>query len=183
MDTNGRAPNFQTVTMGNIHFNSLIFMFSQILVHEKTEDKLPESITVDKWSVVSNINNKFFTLDQIETASATVQTYVENNHNLPTTINIGMTTVTRAQFLQLLTAAIQNANGNLLTSFIKSTYTEPPTPSENITDPTFSNEDYIKLAKDVNEFMYANGRGPNYKATTHGNIQYQTLVYMFQPTG
>lgn len=179
MDTNGRAPNFQTVTMGNIRFNSLVFMFSQILAYEKTEEILPQSITVDKWSVVSNVNNKFFTLDQIETAAATVQSYVETNHNLPTTISIGTTTVTRAQFLQLLTAAVQNANGNLLTSFIKATYDEPPTPSENITDPTFSNADYIKLAKDVNEFMYANGRGPNYKATTHGNIQYQTLVYMF----
>jgi len=179
MDTNGRAPNFQTVTMGNIRFNSLVFMFSQILAYEKTEEILPQSITVDKWSVVSNVNNKFFTLDQIETAAATVQSYVETNHNLPTTISIGTTTVTRAQFLHLLTTAVQNANGNLLTSFIKATYDEPPTPSENITDPTFSNEDYIKLAKDVNEFMYANGRGPNYKATTHGNIQYQTLVYMF----
>jgi len=179
MDTNGRAPNFQTVTMGNIRFNSLVFMFSQILAYEKTEEILAQSITVDKWSVVSNVNNKFFTLDQIETAAATVQSYVETNHNLPTTISIGTTTVTRAQFLQLLTAAVQNANGNLLTSFIKATYDEPPTPSENITDSTFSNADYIKLAKDVNEFMYANGRGPNYKATTHGNIQYQTLVYMF----
>ncbi len=179
MDTNGRAPNYQTVTMGNIRYESLVFMYSQMLSYESNEDKLPASITVDKWSVVSNTSNTFFTLDQIKTAAANVQSYVETNHDLPTNISIGTTTVTRAQFLQLLTTAIQNANDSLLTSFFKATYSEPPTPSESITDPTFNKKDYLGVVKDVMAFMYTNGRGPNYKTTTHGNIQYQNLIYMF----
>lgn len=178
MDTNGRAPNYQNTTLGNIRYDSLVFMYSQILNYHSTEDRLPESITIDKWSVVSNANNTFFTLDQIKTAAANVQSYVETNHNLPTTINIGSTTVSRAQFLHLLTTAVLNANDSLLTSFIKSTYNEPPSPSESITDPTFNRTEYLSLANDVMVFMYANGRAPNYKATPHGNIQYQSLIYM-----
>lgn len=179
MDTNGRAPNYQTITLGNVRYESLVFMYSQILAYESTEDKLPESITVDKWGVVSNTSNTFFTLDQIKTAAANVQSYVESHHDLPATIDIGTTSISRAKFLQLMTTAVQNANGSLLTSFFISNYTEPPTPSESITDPTFNKEDYISLANDVMVFMYANNRGPNYKATSHGNIQYQSLIYMF----
>lgn len=179
MDTNGRAPNYQTTSLGNIRYESLVFMFSQILNYYSTEKKLPQNITVDKWSVVSNANKPFFTVNQIKSAAGTVQSYVESNHALPTNVNISGTAVTMPQFLQLETTTVLNINKNLFTSLVLGTYDSPPSPSESITNRTFNKTDYLSLANDVIAFMYANGRAPNYKTTSHGNIQYQTLVYMF----
>ncbi|MCE5214782.1 MAG: right-handed parallel beta-helix repeat-containing protein, partial [Methanobacterium sp.] len=179
MDNNGRAPNYQTTIMGNIRFESLVFMFSQIMDYYSIEERLPSNITVNKWSVVSNINNPFFTLDQIKSAAATVQSYIEINHTIPNYVNISGITVTMPQFLQLAASAVINIDETSLTSYVLGTYNSPPNPSENIINKTFSKEDYISLANEVITFMYTNGRAPNYKASSHGNIQYQTLIYIF----
>ncbi len=179
MDTNGRAPNYQTITMGNIRFESLVFMFSQIMDYYSTEGNLTPNITVNKWSLISNTNKPFFSLDQIKSAAATVQSYIEVNHAIPNNVNISGIAVTMPQFLQLAASAILNIEEISLTSFVLGTYNSPPNPSEDITNRTFSKKDYISLANDVITFMYINGRAPNYKASSHGNIQYQTLIYMF----
>jgi parallel beta-helix repeat protein len=179
MDTNGRAPNYQTSIMGNIRFESLVFMFSQIMDYYSTEKNLPPNITINKWSLISNTNKPFLSLEQIKNAAATVQYYIETNHTIPNNVNISGITVTMPQFLQLAASAVINIEEISLTSFVLGTYNSPPNPSEDITNRTFSKEDYTSLANDVIAFMYANGRAPNYKASSHGNIQYQTLIYMF----
>ncbi len=58
MDTNGRAPNYvtQTSTGSTIRYESLIYMFSQILNYYNTNKSLPSNITVNPWTIVTNPN-------------------------------------------------------------------------------------------------------------------------------
>ena len=58
MDKNGRAPNYvtQTSTGKTIRYESMIYMFSQILSYYNTNKALPSSITVKSWATVTKPN-------------------------------------------------------------------------------------------------------------------------------
>jgi hypothetical protein len=44
--TNGRAPNYASSSLGNIRYESLVYAYSKILDFYKTNDRLPNSVTV-----------------------------------------------------------------------------------------------------------------------------------------
>ena len=56
MDKNGRAPNYvtQTSTGKTIRYESMIYMFSQVLNYYNTNKALPSSITVKSWATVTS---------------------------------------------------------------------------------------------------------------------------------
>ena len=59
MDKNGRAPNYvtQTSTGKTIRYESMIYMFSQVLNYYNTNKALPSSITVKSWATVTSNSN------------------------------------------------------------------------------------------------------------------------------
>ena len=59
MDKNGRAPNYvtQTSTGKTIRYESMIYMFSQVLSYYNTNKALPSSITVKSWTTVTSNPN------------------------------------------------------------------------------------------------------------------------------
>lgn len=180
MDSNGRAPNYQGTSLGNIRYESLVYMYSLILACYSKKNELPQNITITPWSSISNAKAAFFTVDQINDAAKTVQSYVESNHSLPINLTISGKQVTMPQFLQLETIALLNINNTLYTSIILGNYDTPPTPSENISSGgNLTKTNYLNLASDIVSFMYANGRAPNYKATDIGKIRFESMVYLY----
>ncbi len=59
MDTNGKAPNYatQTSTGSTIRFESLVYMYSKILNYYKTNNVLPNYVSVTPWTQISIPNN------------------------------------------------------------------------------------------------------------------------------
>jgi hypothetical protein len=59
MDKNGRAPNYvtQTSTGKTIRYESMIYMFSQVLSYYNTNKVLPSSVTVKSWATVTSNPN------------------------------------------------------------------------------------------------------------------------------
>ena len=59
MDKNGRAPNYvtQTSTGKTIRYESMIYMFSQVLNYYNTNKALPSSVTVKSWATVTSNSN------------------------------------------------------------------------------------------------------------------------------
>lgn len=59
MDKNGRAPNYvtQTSTGKTIRYESMIYMFSQVLNYYNTNKVLPNSVTVKSWATVTSNPN------------------------------------------------------------------------------------------------------------------------------
>jgi hypothetical protein len=59
MDLNGRAPNYatQTSTGDSIRFESMIYMYSKILNYYKTNNVLPNYVSVNAWSTIGTSNN------------------------------------------------------------------------------------------------------------------------------
>ena len=180
MDANGRAPDYRNTTLGNIRYESLVYMYSLIMNYYNNETGLPQNITVTPWSVVSNSSTAFFTNDQIENAAKTVQSYIEINHQLPANVTISGTVVSMPQFLQLATTASLNLDGSLYTSIVLKNYNTATNPSETVTsNGTITSTDYINLANDIISYMRTNGKAPDYRTINMGNLRFESLVYMY----
>lgn len=180
------APNYAESRIGNIHYKSLIYMYSQILSSYKANNYiLPDRINVRPWSVVSNTNTKFITLDQIKTASKTVKNSIETNHTLPGSVPISGTSVSMPKFLKLLTMAITNIGGGLNSTVVLEDYgANTGTTDDILTVGSLKRLDYLNLAVVVNLFMDENNRVPNFLNASEVNatnekIRYESLVYMY----
>ena len=176
-----RAPNYLIASFGNIRFESLVYTYSKLLDYHNSTGYLPQNVTVDPWSVISNTNTVFFTADQINSAAGTVKSYIETHHALPSSVTIAGKQVTMPQFLQLSTEALLNIKGILCTSFIPRNYESASIPSENVTSEDMEYKDYLDVTKRVNSFMDSNRRAPNYatQTSTGNTIRYESLVYIY----
>ena len=177
MDVFGKAPNYATSSLGNIRYESLIYTYSQLLNYYSLNNYLPENVAVDPWSVVSNSNTVFYSVDQLNDAASRVKAYVEVNHRLPNYVTMSGKQVTMAQFLQLSNAELLNINGTLCTSFISRNYGTAPAPSETAKNGNINSTEYLDIANRVNSFMNSNGKAPNYATSSLGNVRYESLIY------
>ncbi|MDZ4172269.1 MAG: hypothetical protein CVV28_11100 [Methanobacteriales archaeon HGW-Methanobacteriales-1] len=179
MDVNKQAPNYAITSFGNMRFESLVYMYSQLLSYHNSTKYLPQNVTVNTWSAMSNNNTAFFTADQVNAAASTVKSYIEANHTLPSSVTISGKQITMPQYLKLATDALLNMGGILCTSFASVTFNAAASPSENITKIDINSSEYVDIAGRVNAFMYANGCAPNYAIGSQGNIRFESLVYMY----
>lgn len=180
-DIFGRAPNYATTSFGKMRFESLVYMYAQLLDYYNSTDYLPVNVTVTPWSVISNTNTVFFTANHVNSAAGTVKSYIETNHALPGSVTIAGKQVTMPQFLQLSTDALLSIRGTLCTSFTDRSYATAPSPSENMTSRNIGYKEYLDFANRVNSFMDSNGRAPNYvtQNSTCSTIRYESLFYMY----
>ncbi len=54
MDTSGQALNYVQSNLGKIRFESLVYMYSNILNYYSLNGDLPETTRVQPWKVISN---------------------------------------------------------------------------------------------------------------------------------
>ena len=176
-----RAPNYAVTSFGNMRFESLIYMYSQLLSYYNSTNYLPANITVNPWSVISNKKTVFFTKDQLNNAVRTIQSYIETNHKLPNSVAVSGTQISMPQFLQLSTEVLLNIDGSLCTSFLPRNYGPASSPSENITSRNIDYTEYLDIANRANSFMNSKGKAPNNinQSSTGNIIRYESLVYLF----
>ncbi|MEN6293375.1 MAG: pseudomurein-binding repeat-containing protein, partial [Methanobacterium sp.] len=55
IDANGALPNHATTTLGEIGYQSLIYMYSKILAYDSINKALPNYVSVSPWSAVSTV--------------------------------------------------------------------------------------------------------------------------------
>jgi hypothetical protein len=181
IDANGRAPNYQITSLGKMRYESLVYMYSQILSSYQTNKVLPGVIMVNNWKLVSNTKTIFLNLDQVISAAGTVKSYVETNHKLPVNVTIGTKSVTMPQFLELLTSTLLNVNCDSKTSLILGSFTSASNPTEVIATRNMKQTDYVEMACYIQDFMDYYGRAPNYayKTSLGNNIRFESLIYMY----
>jgi len=175
----GRAPNFQSSNLGNIRFDSLIYMFSQILSSIKKTGELPDFIIVEPWSKISNSSNTFVSVGIVVLFSDIVKYFIENNHVLPTNVTIDNFTISMPQYLKLLSSGLNYINGNLMSNILLENYSSPTGILENIKTSIFDEDFYMSLSNNISTYILTNGKVPSYMVTNLGNISYQSLIYTF----
>ena len=175
-------PAYAETPYGHMSFESLVYIYAQLLNYYQINNQLPENITFTPWSTIESTSTKFYTLSQIESAAGNVQSNIESTHNLASnyTVTINGNNITMPQLLQLESQAITNINGNLYTSYILGSYSGPTNSTENITaSGNLGQTDYINLANNITAYMTSNGQAPGNMTTTLGTLSYKSLIYIF----
>lgn len=117
------------------------------------------------------------TLKQIITASQNLKKYIESNEKLLTTVNVGTTTVTLAQYLYLASQAIIELDSGKNNDIGIKTVTNPTSPKEAANLGYLY--DYVTVAKNLVNTINSKGSMPNSVSSSVGTIGYDGLVYAF----
>lgn len=151
--------------------------------NQTINDNTDPSINVTNNTSVLTVNaadpSGNVTLTELSGVAGTVKNYYESNNNLPSNVTINGQTITMSQLLQLLVTGTVNINNNNLNSLPIQAVNTAPSPSGNYSNGSLQELEYLTLASSIKNFITNNGRAPNYASTTLGNIQFNTLVYMY----
>ncbi|WP_337972014.1 pseudomurein-binding repeat-containing protein [Methanobacterium petrolearium] len=186
------APNYSShSTLGTqFGYQNLIYTYSKILTTYNNTKTLPTKIQVIPWNYITNYKGSF-TITQTIEAAKWVQTYIETNHKLPTSVTITgtnlqgnpiTTTLTMPTFLNLLTTITQKINNKDTTpATITNTYSTPTSPKESIQSGDMSLTTYITVAGKVQRYMDRYLIAPNYSShsTLGTQFGYQNLIYTY----
>ncbi|WP_281774333.1 hypothetical protein, partial [Methanobacterium formicicum] len=174
-------PATMSSTLGDVKFESLIYMYSRILSNYKTDNNvLPLLITVRSWSS-SNIpiRDEFFTIQQITKTAIEVKNFLEGNKYLPEFITVNGVVMNQSQFIYLLVTATSHANAgdNSLITLLNAK--KPISGTETIIGGNLLHDEYINIADTVKSYIEANKKAPSLTSTSLGQMGYQSLLYMY----
>lgn len=79
INKNGKAPNYASTSLGNIRYENLIYSFSKILDYYKTNNRLPNSVGIQKWNTISSTGIVGGTVTFIDTSHTTTKTIGSNS--------------------------------------------------------------------------------------------------------
>jgi hypothetical protein len=118
------------------------------------------------------------TSSQIKDAADRVKTFIEKNDRLPNYVTVGSRQLSMSQYLLLISQKTANFEGASETLTVKSVK-GPTNPLETVKAGNIQKSEYLKLAKNIRNFINENGRAPNYASSTLGKIRFESLVYIF----
>lgn len=127
----------------------------------------------------SNVQNNWVTTNNLTEAAGRVKAYIEANHKLPNFVQIGTSSVTMPQFLQLLTTGLIQVNKGNNTPITLKTVNTPNNVTENISNGKINKTEYLDMAVRIQSYINSNGKAPNYAGSTLGKIGYPSLIYMY----
>lgn len=190
INTNGRAPNYATSSIGKVGFQSAVYMYSKILGYHDKNKVLPSTVSMKSWESIgkptsgnttpsgNTTSQTTFTIAQIGAAAGDVKSFVEKSQRLPNYVEINGKQITMPQFLQLLNTAMIQLNGNKKTSIALKSAGAPTSPTEDIKSGNINKSGYLDLANRIQKYMNSNGKAPNFATSTLGKIRYETLIYL-----
>ena len=182
MSSNKAAPAYVTVSSAKADFRVYTHAFAKILVFYKSNNRLPNTCTFDSSVFKASptpVPTTSFTVAQIMTAAASLKTYVEKNKALPSTVTVGSTKISTAQFSYLETIAVQYLNAK------KSTSTKIGVINVSGNSATYSininpaQSAYVSAAKSVGSYMSSNKKAPSYVTVSSAKADYRVYTYAF----
>lgn len=205
INTNNRAPNYVSSKLGNMQFQTFVYANSKILDwSKKNGGKLPNTLTMEvantdninkympkytqktsnsSTTQTSNVSSKSASMTNIFEASNRAKKYVESNNTIPSTITVGSDSYSINDFLYLLSKAIVNKNSNLSSNVVAISTTGPSSPSGNNKVGKIYKDEFITISKNLVNYYSTNKKAPNYVATSLGNLQYQSTIYLLSLIG
>ncbi|WP_406534531.1 Ig-like domain-containing protein [Methanobrevibacter sp.] len=117
------------------------------------------------------------TIKQLIDASDNVEKYIEKNHKLPSTVNIGGVTYSTAEYMYLVSKAIINLKSGSKARILVKDIDNPSNPSSTYSSGNLNN--YLAVAKSLVKSADSNGKMPNVVGSKIGKIGYNPAVYAF----
>ncbi len=191
MENKGRAPNiapdtdlgpYVTSLGPKFSYQNMIYTYSKILDTYNKTGRLPATIDVKPWSIITNYQRATFTLQQTLIAAQWVKEYVETNQKLPEQVTINDKNINLPSFLKLLTTVIQKINNNDHTpTHLTNTYQNPTAPQDTIKTGQLTKAKYLEIAGQIQRYMDRNLQAPNYSTKTGLGTYwgYHNLIYTY----
>ena len=172
---------YQTSLGPYLGYQSLIYMYCNVLDSYNTIKVLPSSIGVKPWKFVSDPKAITATNDQVVTAAIWVKTYVDTNYQLPATVSVAGKDVSMYTFLYLLTTVVQNINTNNNNPVDAISYNGPQIVKDEIHSGNMLLSEYIKIADQVKVYMDRTQFTPGYAYQTSLGpyFSYQNMIYTY----
>ncbi|HEX3014203.1 MAG TPA: pseudomurein-binding repeat-containing protein, partial [Methanobacterium sp.] len=120
-----------------------------------------------------------FTLAQIQNAASSLKSYIETNKKLPAYVTIGTAQVTVEDMLNLMTTSVLQLNTGNNTSITFKNISSPTNPTGDLVDGAISKAEYLNITQRIKSFIDTGNVAPNYATSSLGNIQYESIVYMY----
>jgi len=202
VDSTGRAPGNVSTSIGQIKYETLIYIFSKIMDFQKTNKRLPNYVTVPGNGYITQSQTQTQTqtqsqtqtqtqtqsqtqtqttcmLSEVNDAATRLKSFYETNNRLPAYVTIKNSQITTSQFLYLLAAAtLHTAQGSTAPIQIKDV--KAPLNSNGTTrGGTLTKKEYTNLALNIKSIVDSTGRAPGNVSTSIGQIKYETLIYIF----
>ena len=191
MENKGRAPNiapdtdlgpYVTSLGPKFSYQNMIYTYSKILDTYNKTGRLPATIDVKPWSIITNYQKATFSLQQTLIAAQWVKEYVETNQKLPEQVTINDKNINLPSFLKLLTTVIQKINNNDHTpTHLTNTYQNPTAPQDTIKTGQLTKTSYLEIAGLIQRYMDRNLQAPNYSTKTGLGTYwgYHNLIYTY----
>jgi transglutaminase-like putative cysteine protease len=210
IETNKQAPNCATSNElgGYVGYHELISAFARILAFWKSDDMLPNYVTISVWSgtvqdvttpttpavtepttastakptnpapTTPSATNDWYA--NVVLASTYVVEYVAAKEDLPASIPVGTASCKYAQYLYLAAQVINGINNGQTTGTLSvPNVTEPSSPTSTLAAGTFQKSEYLDILTRIKNYMDNNGgQAPNYASTSLGQIQHEGAVYL-----
>jgi hypothetical protein len=120
-----------------------------------------------------------FTSEQIQNAAAGLRAYIETNSKLPAYVTIGTTQVSIEDLLNLMVTNVLQLNSGNKTPLTFKNISSPGNPTGDLVTGSITKTEYLNITQRIKSFIDANNAAPNYASSSLGNIQYESLVYMY----
>ena len=119
-------------------------------------------------------------LANIVAAANSLKTTIDSKNSIPTTVSVGGVSYSTAQFLYMMTKAVENIkSGKTSTQILPAASEAPSNPSGSAKSGNLTTSDFVDLATRVSNYIANNGQAPNYASSSLGNIKYDSLVDAF----
>lgn len=119
----------------------------------------------------------------IADAASRVKNFVDVNGRLPNYVTVysqtGYYNLSMPDFLYVLAKTTINFNNGIITDIYSNYYYNPTSPTGVSINGQITKANYYAYAQSIVSFMDSNDRAPNYLSTSLGNMQYQTVIYMY----
>jgi hypothetical protein len=162
-------------------YQSMIYMYSDILNSYVTTGILPSSGITIPWKILSDPNAGPFKNNNVLTAATWVNNYINTNHQLPSTVTINGHIVNIYTYFYLATVVVQNLYSENTQNIYLGNYKEPQATTDTIVVGEMGVVEYIGIADQVKVYMDRTGVTPGYACGTSlgAYFGYQSMIYMY----
>jgi len=117
-------------------------------------------------------------LTDAELASSGVKNYTVSTGHVPGYVDVSGKNVTSPSFLNIITTYTVELNKSVKTPVNITSVAKTESPSGSATG-TLTKSEYVTIANNIKNYITLHNTAPNYASSTIGNINYDSLVYIY----
>lgn len=179
IENSGVAPNYSGSPLGNIKYSDLIEIFCEILTLYDLDKKLPDYISFYGLNQ-SVVNPKTVSIDDIVRGGLKLCDYYTQKRIFPVNVTINNYDYTLPETLYLMSQAIyQISNNNFNSVNVMLGVKNPQAQKGDVIKENWMKDDYVRVAKNVANFILINNAAPNYANSGFGRVMYADLLDSF----